>query len=99
MNTVRKDVIFRNGGHFLVSTVELGGWGQGYETMVFRSDTDGEVSDWMDLACDRYDTHEEALRGHRAMTRDFQPPAPTSELPTSELELRPLNGNFSVWGL
>lgn len=36
----------------------------GYETMAFKSDKDGNVSDWGDLYCRRYASEEEMKIGH-----------------------------------
>jgi len=40
-----------------------------YETMVFRCDPDGGVSDMMDIDMQRYDTEEEAIKGHEEMVQ------------------------------
>lgn len=37
----------------------------GLETMVFKVDSDGKVSDWTELDCMHYDTIEEAVEGHQ----------------------------------
>lgn len=39
----------------------------GWETMVFRCNKNGEVIDWIDLDVDRYNSREEADRGHYRM--------------------------------
>lgn len=56
----------------VVSTVDLfvtiGG--QGFETMVFRADKSGKVTDWLELFCRRYDSEQEALRGHKSVISD-----------------------------
>ncbi len=38
-----------------------------FETMVFACESDGDVSDFMALACERYESRAEAEEGHRAM--------------------------------
>lgn len=59
----RKTVITRNGAHYLVSTVSLP-FGDGFETMIFACNVDGEVTDWGDLYCDRHDDGDAANAGH-----------------------------------
>jgi hypothetical protein len=49
-----------------------------YETMVFKSNC-GAVTSWQDLHCERYETLEEAQRGHahivvRAQAGEFTTP-------------------------
>jgi len=39
----------------------------GWETMVFKCDAEGNVSDWNELDCDRYSNEEEARAGHQQM--------------------------------
>ncbi len=75
MANIRKDTITRDGQHFLVSTVCLESmhFGGEYETMVFPCDTDGNVTDWGDLHCDRYETYEQAVAGHAGVVLTFQP--------------------------
>jgi hypothetical protein len=38
-----------------------------YETMVFRADSDGEVTDWMEVDGLRYATEEAAHAGHASL--------------------------------
>ena len=44
----------------------------GWETMVFESDENGNVSDWMDLDCDIYVTEQQASEGHDEMIRKWE---------------------------
>lgn len=39
----------------------------GYETMVFKSDSEGNVSNWSELDQELYDTWSDALKGHSDM--------------------------------
>lgn len=69
------------GGKYLVSTITLSGaelWpdiyeeaGGAYETMVFPCDEQGIVSDWTELACQRYRTLDEARTGHTDMVQNW----------------------------
>jgi hypothetical protein len=58
------------GGRWWVSTVVVG-FGIPHETMVFASDADGNVSEWGEVYCDRYETLEEAVAGHKEVVRLF----------------------------
>lgn len=44
----------------------------GYETMAFASDKDGNVTSWMDLYADRYDSVEEMREGHERACENFR---------------------------
>jgi len=61
---------------FLVSTVEIETiWGSSrmeYETMVFHCNASGEVTDWMELYCDRYSNLQTAIEGHEATVLMYQ---------------------------
>jgi len=65
------------GGHVMVSTVDLWivpgmkGWGGRYETMVFHSDIEGTVQEWIELQCERYDTAQKAMEGHAAVVVEW----------------------------
>ena len=60
---------------YVISTVQLPGAEKypelfadhRYETMVFRADSDGKVTDWIEVDGQRYATEDAALAGHRAM--------------------------------
>ena len=54
---------------YTVSTVELPFTHPGgiYETMVFPSDSSGEITDWREQDMNRYETEEEARDGHAKM--------------------------------
>tara|TARA_Y100001951_G_C11160639_1_gene194549 strand:- start:145 stop:381 length:237 start_codon:yes stop_codon:yes gene_type:complete len=41
--------------YYLVSKIEWPQADSGYETMIFRADAEGNVEDYMDLYCTRYD--------------------------------------------
>jgi hypothetical protein len=74
---VAKDFVQRDGNHFLVSTVKLPlsegifheDWP--YETMVFPADANGNVTDWVELACHRYMSMNEAVEGHAHMVAHY----------------------------
>lgn len=70
-----KTRITRGEQHYLVSTVLLPTMHSGgqYETMVFPTDAEGEVTNWREQAFDRYPTEEAARAGHEAMVENFQP--------------------------
>lgn len=55
-------------GEYWVSTVGIPGniWGR-YETMVFECDSDGNVTNWIEVDYKRYRTSEEAAAGHITM--------------------------------
>jgi hypothetical protein len=62
-----KDIVDTPEGQFAISTVELKKFSffeNKYETMVFAAE-EGQVVDWEDLFCARYETREEAVKGHR----------------------------------
>ena len=63
-----KEVIQRGNKKYVVSTVELPGsfFGSGlpYETMIFEANEDGTVNNYRELYCDRYESKEEAAKGH-----------------------------------
>lgn len=44
----------------------------GWETMVFASDKNGNVSNWMDLDRDIYTTESQACEGHYEMVRKWE---------------------------
>lgn len=52
--------------HYVVSTVELfiPLNGERYETMVFPCDNNGNVTDYHDVDCHRYETESAARDGH-----------------------------------
>jgi hypothetical protein len=61
---------------FLVSTVEIETirWrspGE-YETMVFHCNAAGEVTDWIELYCNRYSFLQDAHEGHEATVLMYQ---------------------------
>jgi len=43
-----------------------------YETMVFKSDKNGEVKNFMDLDKENYSTKKEAEKGHRKMVKKWR---------------------------
>lgn len=63
-----KEVIQRGNKKYVVSTVKLPGsfFGSdsGYETMIFEANEDGTVNNYRELYCDRYESEEEAAKGH-----------------------------------
>lgn len=66
-----RTVINRNGNHYFVSTNDT--FDHGFETMIFRCNADGKVTDWGELFADRYDTIDEATTGHKVACDTFQP--------------------------
>lgn len=60
-------------GNMLVSTVRLH-WPTftEIETMVFSCDEDGNVTDWGELYCHRYNSDEEAIAGHAIMLNKLE---------------------------
>lgn len=76
-----------SGQHVVVSTVLLPHmWDRvEYETMTFAADEAGEITDWLELDCDRYYTPEQAVEGHADVVAKWynEPmralPAPTEE--------------------
>lgn len=45
---------------------------RGWETMVFASDKNGNVSNWSDLDCDVYATNFQASDGHEEMIEKWK---------------------------
>ena len=43
----------------------------GWETMVFKANKNGEVTNWLDLDCARYDSKEAADCGHSDMVNKW----------------------------
>lgn len=75
---VRTIIKSETGKHYVVSTISLPfdhSFGRGtpqlFETMVFESDGE-EVSDWMDLDCERYATEDEARDGHEKVVEKWR---------------------------
>lgn len=65
-----RNVIQRGDKYYFVSTNDTPD--NGFETMVFPFDLySGKVSNWGELACDRYDTVEQAKEGHQRMMENF----------------------------
>lgn len=73
--------ITRGDRHFRVSTVDLTVRHSGgqYETMVFATDAQGEVTNWRELMMDRYETEAEARAGHESVCASFQPDEAAAE--------------------
>ena len=44
----------------------------GYETMVFACDNEGNVTDWLNLDEEWYDSPEEMQTGHKAMVEKWK---------------------------
>lgn len=45
---------------------------RGWETMVFRCDENGNVSDWMDLDSELYICKDQAFKGHDKMVEKWK---------------------------
>lgn len=60
---------------YVVSTVRLAGGGlyggHIFETMVFPSDAEGDVTNWLELDSQRYRTIDEARIGHNDMVQSW----------------------------
>ena len=56
------DIVKFNGNYYYVDSCYT--LDHGYETMVFACDSNGNVTDWSDLYCERYDTRAEMKLGH-----------------------------------
>lgn len=54
-------------GKYLVSTVLIYAGRGPYETMVFRSNADGQPEDWLELDCERTTSLDVALAQHDAV--------------------------------
>jgi hypothetical protein len=71
-----KTIIYRHrhgiGQHFLVSTVYANFSPPGFETMVFKCKPDGDVTDWGEVAGERYDSEQQARDGHHRMCSVFE---------------------------
>lgn len=59
----------RTKGYVLVDTCYT--IDHGYETMVFKCDSEGNVPRYDDLDCDRYDTWEDAKKGHERIRSEW----------------------------
>jgi hypothetical protein len=72
-NRIKQTVVNKK---FLVSTVEIETiWGSSrmeYETMVFHCNAAGEVTDWIELYCNRYSFLQDAIEGHEATVLMYQ---------------------------
>lgn len=44
----------------------------GYETMAFAADENGNISDYMDIYADRYNSVEEMKEGHERVCENFR---------------------------
>ena len=64
-----KDYVDLNDRQYLVSTINT--FDKGLETMVFES-ADKEVIDWRELYCRRYDSVENAHKGHREVIDNLE---------------------------
>ena len=59
-----------NGNHYLVDSCYT--WDCGYETMVFRCDSKGNVKSWRDLFVSRYQSESEMQQGHMQIVTDIK---------------------------
>ena len=60
----------KSGGYVLVDTCNT--IDHDWETMVFECDAEGNVEDWGELDCERYDSQEEAKEGHNKMVEEWK---------------------------
>ncbi len=84
---IQTHVTLPSGQHVVVSTVLLPHlWGRvEYETMTFAADEAGEITDWLELDCDRYYTPEQAVEGHAdVVAKWYNEPMPALPAPTEE---------------
>jgi hypothetical protein len=74
MSNILKQTVVQE--KYLVSTIELGRYFGGssmeYETMVFHCNAAGEVTDWIELYCNRYSFLQDAIEGHEATVLMYQ---------------------------
>ena len=47
-------------------------WDHGYETMAFKSTSEGTVTSWSDVACRLYDSYEEMATGHYEVIKELE---------------------------
>lgn len=59
-----------NGNHYLVDSCYT--WDCGYETMVFRCDSKGNVKSWRDLFVSRYQSESEMQQRHMQIVTDIK---------------------------
>lgn len=59
-----------NGNHYLVDSCYT--WDCGYETMVFRCDSKGNVKNWHDLFVAHYQSESEMQQGHMQIVTDIK---------------------------
>lgn len=55
-------IVKSNGKHYLVDSCYT--WDCGYETMIFRCDSKGNVKNWRDLFSEHYQSESEMQQGH-----------------------------------
>lgn len=77
-HTVAREVVTTTSGKtYAVSTVKLlsdhgfNGRELWYETMVFECDGSGNITNWLELAGNRYTTRDEAVYGHAQMMQEW----------------------------
>jgi hypothetical protein len=70
---IARNVISRSNQYYVVSTVRTPYGPRSFETMIFRSTASGEVEDYMDLYCDRYDYAYQAKMGHQHLVANWNP--------------------------
>lgn len=68
-NGKRSVVKAENGKTYCVDTCET--YDHGWETMIFRCDEKGHVSDWNDLYCKVYETEDQALSNHAYIAKNI----------------------------
>lgn len=64
------DIVESNGKHFYVDSCNTPD--HGYETMVFACDANGNVTDWMDLYAEWYDTASAMKDGHKVIVEKIK---------------------------
>ena len=65
-----RDTIKTSKGYVLIDSRNT--FDHGFETMVFRCDQNGNVSNWLDIDVDRYFSYEEMLEGHVCMINKWR---------------------------
>ena len=60
----------RTMGYVWIDTCDT--FDRGWETMVFRCDENGNVSDWMDLDSELYICKDHAFKGHNEMVEKWK---------------------------
>ncbi len=69
---IGRDVVKTSKGYRLVSTVKLPLKRYAFETMVFKCNRFGDISSGAELDSGRYDSKQEAKKGHEEMVKKWK---------------------------